>query len=94
MDTLIIIGQVVIVLAIVGGAIATLTPRWQSRFSQANLAKSFFWFGFVCGAFAIFAQYGDAYQVGTQDIFADASFYLYLGILSFLGGIYVNTEKR
>lgn len=88
------IAEVIIVLAIVGGAIATISHRWQSKFSPANLAKVFFSFGLVCGAFAIFSQYGDAYQVGTQDIFASADFYLFLGMLSVLSGIYMKSEKR
>ena len=94
MDTLLIIAQVIIVLAIVGGGIATMSHRWQNRFSQATLAKAFFTFGLLCGAFAIFTQYGNAYQVGTQDVFADASFYLYLGILSTLAAVYLKSEKR
>lgn len=94
METLLTIAQVIIVLAIVGGAIATLSHRWQSKFSKANLAQVFFIFGLICGALAIFTQYGAAYQVGTQDIFADANFYLYLGILSTLGAVYLKSDKR
>lgn len=94
METLLTITQVVIVLAIVGGAIATLSHRWQSKFSPAHLALVFFTFGLVCGVFAIFSQYSDAYQVGTLDNFANANFYLSLGILSVLSGIFLKTDKR
>ena len=94
METLLTIAQVIIVLAIVGGAIATMTHRWQNRFSQTHLATAFFAFGLVCGALAIFTQYGAAYQVGTQDIFADATFYLLLGMLSAICAVYLKADKR
>jgi hypothetical protein len=94
METFLIIAQVVIVLAIVGGAIATMSHRWQSKFSRFTLAQVFFTFGLICGALAVFTQYGNAYQVGAQDVFADAGFYLLLGILSILGAIYLKSDKR
>lgn len=94
METLKAIGQVLVVILIVGGVVATMTHRWQSKFTQANLAKGFFWFGVICIALAIFTQYGDAYQIGTPDNFAGSAFYLLLGIAGMLGGIYLNTEKK
>lgn len=57
------------------------------------LSKAFFWFGLACGVFAIFTQYGVAYQVGTQKVFGDASFYLLTGALSMLAAIYLNTDS-
>lgn len=94
METLKIIGQVLVVVAIVGGAVVTMTHHWQNKYTPANLAKALYWFGLICGALGIFAQYGSAYQVGTQEVFGDANFFIYLGILSVLGGIYLNTEKK
>lgn len=57
------------------------------------LAKAFFWFGLAMGVLAFFTQYGFVYQVGTQQLFADPVFYLLLGMLSMLAGIFVNTNK-
>ncbi|MEK7636956.1 MAG: hypothetical protein AAB402_01010 [Patescibacteria group bacterium] len=94
METLKIIGQILVVVFIVGGVVMTMTHRWQSKFTQGNLAKAFFWFGLICGALAIFTQYGFVYQVGTQSLFAEPTFYFLLGMVSMLGGIYINTEKR
>lgn len=94
METLLVIVQVVVVVVLIGGVVATMTHRWQSKFSQAMLAKSFFWFGLVCGLLAVFTQYGFVYQVGTQTLFADPTFYLLLGIVGMLGGVYLNTEKK
>lgn len=63
------------------------------KVSTSSLGRAFFWFGLVCGLFAVFTQYGLTYQVGSQTLFADPVFYLLLGGMSFLGGIYINTEK-
>ncbi len=94
METLKMIGQVVVVVLIVGAVLATMAHRWQSKFTSANLARVFFWFGLVCAAMAIFTQYSAVYQVGTPNLFGDAGFFLPLGMLSMLGGILLNTEKR
>lgn len=94
METLKAIGQILVVILIVGAVVATMTHRWQSKFTSGNLAKAFFWFGLINGALALFTQYGFVYQVGTQNLFADPTFYLLLGITSMLGGVYLNTEKR
>ncbi|MBI5467080.1 MAG: hypothetical protein HY975_02590 [Candidatus Kerfeldbacteria bacterium] len=63
------------------------------KLNTSVLAKAFFWFGLVCGVFAVFTQYGFVYQVGTQNLFADPTFYLLLGGVGMLGGIFLNTEK-
>ena len=63
------------------------------KVGTAALARAFFWFGLVCGLFAVFTQYGFRYQVGNQSLFADPVFYLLLGGLSMLGGIFMNTER-
>lgn len=94
METLKALLQVVVVIIIVGAIVATMGHRWQNKFTSANLAKVFFWFGVVCGTFALFTQYGFVYQVGTTNLFAEPTFYLLLGMVSMLGGIYLNTEKR
>lgn len=94
METLKAIGQVLVVVLIVGAVVATMTHRWQSKFTSANLAKAFFWFGIICGVMALFTQYGFVYQVGTQNLFAEPTFFLLLAIVSMLGGVYLNTEKR
>ncbi len=94
METLKIIGQIIVVVALVGGVVATMTHHWQSKFSSGNLARAFFWFGLVCAALAIFTQYGLAYQVGTDSLFAEPAFYLLLSMIGMLGGIYLNTEKK
>ncbi len=88
------LGTVIVVVVIVGGVLTTMSHRWQSKFTSANLAKSFFWFGLILGVLAVFTQYGFVYQVGTQNLFADPTFYMLLGMLSMLGGIYINTEKK
>jgi hypothetical protein len=61
--------------------------------NTGSLARAFFWFGLVCGLFAVFTQYGFTYQVGSQRLFADPVFYLLLGGMSMMAGIFVNTEK-
>lgn len=63
------------------------------KIGTASLARAFFWFGLVCGIFAVFTQYGFRYQVGSQALFADPVFYLLLGGVSMLGGIFMNTER-
>ncbi len=63
------------------------------KFDTSVLAKAFFWFALVNGVLAFFTQYGFVYQVGTQQLFADPVFYLLLGSLSMLGGIFLNTDK-
>ncbi len=88
------IGVIIVVVVIVGGVLLTMSHRWQNKFTSANLAKAFFWFGLVCGVLAMFTQYGFVNQVGTQNLFADPTFYLLLGAVSMLGGVYLNTEKR
>lgn len=93
METLKMIGQILVVVVIVGGVVATMSHGWQKKFSKGNLAKAFFWFGLVCGVLAIFTQYGFVYQVGTQNLFADPTFFLLLAIVGMLGGVYLNTEK-
>lgn len=93
METLKVIGQIAVVVVIVGGVVVTMTHHWQSKFTKANLAKAFFWFALACGVMAIFTQYGFVYQVGTQDVFADPAFFLSLAVVGMLGGIYLNTEK-
>lgn len=93
METLKLIGQILVVVVIVGGVVVTMTHHWQSKFTKMNLAKAFFWFGLVCGVMAIFTQYGFVYQVGTQNLFADPTFFLLLASVGMLGGIYLNTEK-
>lgn len=63
------------------------------KLNTSVLGKAFFWFGLIMGVFAVFTQYGFVYQVGTQSLFAEPTFYLLIGILSMLGGIFLNTEK-
>ncbi|MBI3572790.1 MAG: hypothetical protein HY092_01155 [Candidatus Kerfeldbacteria bacterium] len=63
------------------------------KFDTSILGKCFFWFGLVCGVLGIFTQYGVAYQVGTQRVFADATFYFLLGSLAMLAGIFLNTDQ-
>lgn len=63
------------------------------KFDTSVLAKAFFWFGLACGVLAFFTQYGFVYQVGTQQLFADPVFYLLLGSMSMLAGIFLNTDK-
>lgn len=94
METLQMIGTVIVVVVIVGGVLMTMSHRWQNKFTSAMLGKAFFWFGLICGVLAVFTQYGFVYQVGTQNLFADPTFYMLLGMTSMLGGIYLNTEKR
>ncbi len=94
METLKTIIEVIVVVVIVGGVIATMSHRWQNKFTNAMLAKAFFWFALVNGVLAVFTQYGFVYQVGTQELFADPTFYLLLAIVAMLGGIYLNTEKK
>lgn len=94
METLKIVGQILVVVIIVGGVLMTMTHRWQSKFTSATLAKAFFWFAMVLGIMAVFTQYGFVYQVGTENLFADPTFYLLLAIVAMLGGVYLNTEKK
>ena len=94
METLKMLATIIVVVVLVGGVLMTMSHRWQSKFTNAMLAKAFFWFGLVCGVLAVFTQYGFVYQVGTQNLFADPTFYMLLGMVSMLGGIYINTEKK
>jgi hypothetical protein len=93
METLKMIGQILVVVILVGGVVVTMTHHWQNKFTNKNLARTMFWFGLICGVLAVFTQYGFVYQVGTQSLFAEPTFYMLLGMLSILGGIYLNTEK-
>ncbi len=63
------------------------------KLNTSVLAKSFFWFGLIMGVFAVFTQYGFVYQVGTQNLFAEPTFYLLIGSMSMLAGIFLNTER-
>ena len=63
------------------------------KMGTGTLARAFFWFGLINGVFAVFTQYGLTYQVGSQSLFADPVFYLLLGGMSLLAGIFLNTEK-
>lgn len=94
MGTLYAILEVVVVIAVVGGVVATMSHHWQAKFTNGMLAKAFFWFGMACGVLAVFTQYGFVYQVGTQNLFGDPTFYLLLAIVSMMGGVYLNTEKN
>ena len=94
METLYLVMKFVGVIVLVGGFFATMNHRWQSKFSQGMLAKSFFWFGMACAVLAFFIQNSDPLQTGSQGQFAGPIFFLLLGILSMLGGVYVNTEKK
>ncbi|MFH0853464.1 MAG: hypothetical protein V1853_03590 [bacterium] len=58
------------------------------KLNNAVLAKSFYWFGLICGIFAVTTQ------MAERTIYASPFFYLELGILSILAGIAINTEKR
>ena len=89
-----IVIEILVAIIIVAGVVFTMTHQWQKKFNNAVLAKSFYWFALINGVLAIFTQYGFVYQVGTQDIFAEPTFYFLLGMLSMLGGIYLNTERR
>lgn len=93
METLKIVGQIIVVVALVGGLLVTMTHQWQKKFSKAILAKAFYWFGLVCSILAVFTQYGFVYQVGTQTLFAEPTFYFLLAMVSMLAGVYLNTEK-
>lgn len=93
METLKTIGQILVVVILVGGFVVTMSTGWQKKFSKQVLAKAFFWFGLVCGVLAVFTQYGFVYQVGTQNLFAEPTFYLLLAMVAMLGGVYLNTEK-
>lgn len=57
------------------------------------LAKVFFWFGMICGLFAVVIQYSISVQSGTAQVFGDPMFFLGLGSLSMLAGIYLQSDK-
>lgn len=63
------------------------------QFNKSMLAKVFFYFAIYCGVMAVVTQRGLINQTGLGNLFADATFYLLLGSLSMLGGIYVNTDR-
>lgn len=42
---------------------------------------------------AVVTQRGLINQTGLENLFADATFYLLLGALAMLGGIYLNTDR-
>ncbi len=63
------------------------------QFNKGMLAKVFFYFALYCGVMAVVTQRGLINQTGLGNLFADATFYLLLGSLSMLGGIYLNTDR-
>ncbi|MFH1088297.1 MAG: hypothetical protein V1719_00440 [Patescibacteria group bacterium] len=58
------------------------------KLNNTVLAKSFYWFGLICGIFAVTTQ------MAERTIFASPFFYLELGILSMLAGVVLTIEKR
>lgn len=94
METLKLIVTIIAVILIVGGAVATMTHKWEDKFTQANLAKAFFWFGLVCGVMAVMMQFNAANSTSSTLLFADSPFYFSLATVAILAGIYINTEKR
>lgn len=63
------------------------------KFNKPMLSKVFFYFALYCGIMSVVTQRGLINQTGLENLFADATFYLLLGALSMLGGIYVNTDR-
>lgn len=85
--------EIVVSVVIVAGVISMLTLHRNWKLNSVFLSRVFFWFGIVCGLFGVFTQYGLSYQVENQNLFGDSTFYLLLGSLSTLAGIYWNTDK-
>lgn len=86
---------VILILAVII-AIALFYQMWQRgawHIDSFALSRVFFWFGLACGVMGVFTQYGFTYQVGTQNVFGDPSFFFLLGSLSMLAGIFVNTDR-
>lgn len=63
------------------------------KFNKSTLSKVFFYFAIYCGIMAVVTQRGLINQTGLANLFADATFYLLLGGLAMLGGIYLNTDR-
>jgi hypothetical protein len=80
---------IILVLAIV----FVVFQNWKSVLTGYFLSRLFFFFGVLCGLFGIFTQYGLTAQLGSETLFADPTFYILLGALSMLAGIYWNTDK-
>lgn len=64
------------------------------KFNKSMLSKVFFYFAVYCGVMAVVTQRGLINQTGLGNLFADATFYLLLGGLAMLGGIYINTDHE
>lgn len=62
------------------------------KFSKSMLSKVFFYFALFNGVMAIVTQRALINQTGLANLFADATFFLLLGALAMLGGIYLNTD--
>lgn len=84
--------EIVLAVIIAAGVIVAVTSRYH-KFNNQAFGKAFFWFGIVCGIFGVSTQYGLTYQIGTQNLFGDSTFYFLLGMLSVLLAVYLNTDK-
>lgn len=58
------------------------------KFTNRLLAQSFYWFGLVCGLFGVLTQ------MSGEPLFASPFFYLEVGMLSMLAGIFLAHQER
>ncbi len=93
MDGSNLVFELLFAVIIVTAIVVTMFMYHRQTTSRRFLSRAFFTFALLCGLFSFATQYGDVYQVGTQIQFGDPMFYVFMGILSMLGGIYVNTER-
>ena len=58
------------------------------KFNNKMLAESFFWFGIMCTIFGIFSQYSERIWI------VPAGFYLQIGVIAMLGGIFAVLKEK